>query len=196
MSEFSSLRSTKKIQAIRQEPQLAPRARGAELQIDTNIAVLLNFVQERSRKPANLPFSPFKLRKNFSFPDFSSITVRCITVSFVRRGTATLEGKMWLYDMLNSLYRPNSISRGNLRLKIHLRSFNVLVYSLVLATWFVMHCQCFFSPWKDDALSINVFFSLERRCIVKTERIVDQAWSLRIRKENKLVSLPVKMKVW
>jgi len=85
MSEFSSLRSTKKIQAIRQEPQLAPRARGAELQIDTNIAVLLNFVQERSRKPANLPFSPFKLRKNFSFPDFSSITVRCITVSFVRR---------------------------------------------------------------------------------------------------------------
>ena len=48
----------------------------------------------------------------------------------------------------------------------------------------MMHCQSTF------------FFSLERRCIVKTERIVDQAWSLRIRKENKLVSLPVKMKVW
>jgi len=30
---------------------------------DTNISVLLSFVQERSRKPANLPFSPFMLRK-------------------------------------------------------------------------------------------------------------------------------------
>ena len=71
---------------------------------------------------------------------------------------------MWLYDMLNSLYRPNSISRGNLRLKIHLRSFNVLVYSPVLGLrcivnvffflerWCIVN-QRFFFPWKDDALS-------------------------------------------
>jgi len=102
---------------------------------------------------------------------------------------------MWLYDMLNSLYRPNSISRGNLRLKIHLRSFNVLVYSLVLATWFVMHCQCFFSPWKDDALSIT-FFSWKNAALSKLKGLWIQALSLRIGRENKLVSLPVKMKVW
>jgi hypothetical protein len=67
---------------------------------------------------------------------------------------------MWLYAMLNSVYRPNSISCSNLRLKVHLRGFNVLVCSLVgdalsINVFFVgkrMHCQSMhFFSWEDDS---------------------------------------------
>jgi hypothetical protein len=119
-------------------------------------------------------------------PRFQQHNRRCITVVFVRRRTATLKGKMWLYDMLNSLYRPNSISRTSEKFQC------ACVFS---CTWFAMHCQCFFFLERRCIVNQRFFF-LEWRCIVKTERIVDQAWSLRSGRENKLVSLPVKMKIW